>query len=59
LSSRCKKYIIKIYNKNIFFKKNPAIDPKRRRLFETSGGKILPKIQNKCAPPWIFWNAKS
>jgi hypothetical protein len=30
---------------------NPAIDPKRRRrLFEASGVKILPKIQNKSAP---------
>jgi len=38
---------------------NTAIDPKRRRrrLFEASGVKILPKIQNKCAAP--LWNASS
>jgi len=42
-----KKDILKIKNKKLIKIKNPAIDPKRRRLFETSGVKILPKIQNK------------
>jgi hypothetical protein len=43
-------YYICIKIKILYKKENPAIDPKRRRLFEASGVKILPKIQNKSAP---------